>query len=110
MDKKFDFQFRVWYRDGEWEDLLVWYEGLDTSTPTTRSRTEWAYEALSGFLSGIEPDYVGVHDDGLWQVYGEAKLSGGYDYWGEYDEEVTIGFTVAAKDHDGFVNKGINHD
>lgn len=83
------FNFRVWLwpLDEEPPTLEFWWQGLEITSDTERSVSEWVEEALlnTDFYEEFKLD-----TSKYWQVIGTGTLRGSFDYWGEYDEELTL--------------------
>ena len=82
------FRFRVWFHaHGDPADVEVFYEGFEPQLePKERSVTEWIKESF-GNMDFCE--LFGLDETKAYQIVGEAKLSGEYNYLGDYDEAVT---------------------
>ncbi len=84
-----EFYFRVWVHpvDGDPSDVYTWYQGLEPTDSKSSFIEDWSSESLRNEdfheLFDLDPT---KH----WQVVGKAKIYGSFDYWGEYDEEITI--------------------
>lgn len=89
--KAVEFEFRIWVHpvDGDPPEIQVWYSGLESTKPGEGLISDWAEESLRcedlHALFNIAPD-----EDKHWQVFGKGRLSGSYDYQGEYDEEFDL--------------------
>ena len=84
-----DFNFRIWVHpeEGDCPDIEVWYQGLEPVNYDMRFSSDWAKESISN------EDFYDIFDldkDKHWQIVGEATLTGSYDYYSEYDEELVI--------------------
>lgn len=83
-----DFYFRIWtYSSGDSATIDVWYQGLEETRPNRRFVSEWAKEALEN------EDIISLFDldeSKCWQIFGHARITGSFDYYGEYDETTDI--------------------
>lgn len=89
------FKFRIWVypEDTDRHDAEVWYDEMEIISKTGCTVTKWIMEAMND----IEPrsEFNLVNKSNCYQVFGEARLRGAFDYWGEYDEDLDIdSFTV----------------
>lgn len=86
---KIEFQFRVWAHpmDGDPAAVSVWCHELESTQPGTRFASEWVLESFQecDFHEIFELD-----EDSHWQIIGKATISGSFDYFGEYDEDLDI--------------------
>lgn len=85
---KAEFCFRCWvHPTGDPSEIEVWFNGLEETKSDRRFVSEWAKDAMEcEDLRAI----FDLDDSKHWQVVGKAVVSGEFDYWGEYDEDVTI--------------------
>lgn len=81
-----EFCFRVWVfpEDQEPPQLEVWFHGIEDGHVFA---SDWAQESFR------EEDFHSLFDldkTKHWQVVGRAALQGGYDYEGNYDEDLHV--------------------
>lgn len=84
-----EFNFRAWVHpeDGDAATVEVWYQGLEPTDLKKVSVADWAQESF------YNEDFHALFDldkTKHWQVVGTGKIRGWYDYFGEYDEELTV--------------------
>lgn len=84
------FYFRIWLdvEDGDPPEIEVWYNDLENTEPGNSFISDWAKETLS--YENFYKLFDEVDKNKKWQIVGEARLRGWFDYWGEYDEELNI--------------------
>jgi hypothetical protein len=82
-----EFSFRVWVHPEDPADVEVWFQGLETASRESRFVSDWLYESFH------DEDFYDLFDldkTKCWQVVGKAVLRGSYDYYSEYNEDLTI--------------------
>ena len=112
-EKQYEFQFRIWLhpKDGDPPEVETWHQGLDPVDTQCRPVSEWARELL--FCYDFNDEF-NLSDSKHWQIVGTAVISSEFDYYGEYDEEITFGdfeFTEVLQwfvDHKNRINKELS--
>jgi hypothetical protein len=91
-----EFEFRAWVHpeDGDPPTVEIWHPELEPTSLKKRSVAEWVRESL------YNEDLYALFDldkSKHWQVVGKGTLRGGYDAFGEYDEELEVTGYVKAE-------------
>lgn len=82
-----EFLFRIWVHPYDSPDVEVWYHGLESTDPGRRFVSEWA---MTSIQDEDAHELFSLDKTKYWQVVGRARICGWFDYWGEYDEEITV--------------------
>ena len=86
--------FRVWVSPADPPNIEVWYHGLEGYKPLRRLVSEWFADSFSDYDMH---DLFSLDKESHYQVLGKATLTGTYDYFGDYDEDLEVDeFTVSA--------------
>lgn len=81
------FNFRAWLLQEDCHEVFTWYQGLEPMDAKSRPVADWALESLS---NNDLYDLFDLDKSKDWQVVGTASIRGWFDFFGEYDEEITV--------------------